>query len=48
VNDAAEHGQGELLWTPSEEMVERARITEYRRWLAAERGLAFAVVRDRP
>jgi acetoacetyl-CoA synthetase len=41
VNAAAEHGQGELLWTPSEEMVERSRMAEYGRWLAAERGLTF-------
>ncbi len=29
----------ERLWEPSAELVERARLTEYMRWLAAERGL---------
>jgi acetoacetyl-CoA synthetase len=29
----------EKLWEPSAEMVERARLTEYMRWLKAERGL---------
>ncbi|HET9162943.1 MAG TPA: acetoacetate--CoA ligase [Solirubrobacterales bacterium] len=29
----------EKLWEPSAELVERARMTEYMRWLAAERGL---------
>ncbi|HWP33856.1 MAG TPA: AMP-binding protein, partial [Solirubrobacterales bacterium] len=32
----------EKLWEPSAEMVERARMTEYMRWLAAERDLRFA------
>jgi acetoacetyl-CoA synthetase len=32
----------EKLWEPSAEMVERARMTEYMRWLEAERGLRFA------
>jgi acetoacetyl-CoA synthetase len=31
----------EKLWEPSAEMVERARMTEYMRWLEAERGLRF-------
>jgi acetoacetyl-CoA synthetase len=31
----------EKLWEPSAELVERARMTEYMRWLAAERGLDF-------
>jgi acetoacetyl-CoA synthetase len=31
----------ELLWEPSAELVEGARLTEYRRWLQAERGLSF-------
>ncbi len=31
----------ERLWDPPAEMVERARMTEYMRWLAAERGLSF-------
>jgi acetoacetyl-CoA synthetase len=31
----------EKLWEPSAEMVAAARMTEYMRWLAAERGLHF-------
>ncbi|MGC1853431.1 MAG: acetyl-coenzyme A synthetase N-terminal domain-containing protein, partial [Solirubrobacterales bacterium] len=31
----------ERLWEPSAELVERARMTEYMRWLSAERGLEF-------
>jgi acetoacetyl-CoA synthetase len=30
------------LWTPSAELIERSRLTEFRRWLEAERGLGFA------
>ena len=33
---------GELLWAPSPERIERARLTQYQRWLKAERGLEFA------
>jgi len=33
---------GQLLWTPSPERIARARITEFTRWLAEKRGLAFA------
>ncbi|HET8956662.1 MAG TPA: acetoacetate--CoA ligase [Solirubrobacterales bacterium] len=32
---------GELLWEPSAELVERSRLTEFRRWLERERGLSF-------
>jgi acetoacetyl-CoA synthetase len=32
----------EKLWEPPTELVERARLTEYMRWLEAERGLSFA------
>jgi acetoacetyl-CoA synthetase len=32
---------GELLWEPSAELVERSRLTEFMRWLEAERGLSF-------
>ncbi len=32
----------EKLWEPSAELVERSRLSEYMRWLAAERGLSFA------
>ncbi|HWM63276.1 MAG TPA: acetoacetate--CoA ligase, partial [Solirubrobacterales bacterium] len=31
----------EKLWDPPAELVERARMTEYMRWLEAERGLSF-------
>jgi acetoacetyl-CoA synthetase len=31
----------EKLWEPPAELVERARMTEYMRWLEAERGLRF-------
>jgi acetoacetyl-CoA synthetase len=31
----------EKLWDPPAELVERARLTEYMRWLEAERGLRF-------
>jgi acetoacetyl-CoA synthetase len=32
---------GELLWEPSAELVERARLTEFMGWLQRERGLSF-------
>jgi acetoacetyl-CoA synthetase len=32
-------GNGELLWEPSAELVERSRLTEFMRWLRTERGL---------
>ena len=31
--------RGELLWAPTAERVARARLTAFRRWLKAERGL---------
>jgi acetoacetyl-CoA synthetase len=34
-------GQPEKLWEPPAELVEQARMTEYMRWLEAERGLRF-------
>jgi acetoacetyl-CoA synthetase len=37
----ADTGRGELLWEPSAELVEQARMTEYMRWLENERGLRF-------
>ena len=37
----AEPGRGELLWEPSAETVERSRMSEYQRWLTAERDLRF-------
>jgi acetoacetyl-CoA synthetase len=36
----------ELLWQPSAELVEQARMTEYMRWLEAERGLKFNSYHD--
>jgi acetoacetyl-CoA synthetase len=33
--------RGELLWEPSPEIIERATMTRYMRWLAAERNLEF-------
>jgi acetoacetyl-CoA synthetase len=35
-------GNGDLLWEPSAELVERSRLTEFSRWLQRERGLSFA------
>jgi len=32
---------GELLWEPSAELVERSRLVEFMRWLERERGLGF-------
>ena len=32
-------GQPEILWEPPAELVERARMTEYMRWLEGSRGL---------
>src|SRR3954463_8952142 len=34
--------RGELLWEPSAESIERAAMTRYMGWLAAQRGLQFA------
>jgi acetoacetyl-CoA synthetase len=33
--------QGTLLWEPPEELIERATMTRYMRWLEEERGLRF-------
>ena len=33
--------EGELLWTPTPERIDRARITDYMRWLEAHRDLTF-------
>jgi acetoacetyl-CoA synthetase len=38
---SANVGRGELLWEPSPESIERATMTRYMRWLAAERGRSF-------
>jgi acetoacetyl-CoA synthetase len=40
-SDRLSSASGELLWEPSAELVERARLTELMRWLEAERGLHF-------
>lgn len=34
-------GNGELLWEPSAELIERSRLAELMRWLQRERGLSF-------
>ncbi len=34
-------GNGELLWEPSAELVERSRLREFMEWLGRERGLRF-------
>jgi acetoacetyl-CoA synthetase len=34
-------GAAEKLWEPPAELIERARMTEYMRWLEADRGLRF-------
>ena len=34
--------EGDLLWTPSRERIERANITRFTRWLEKNRGLKFA------
>ena len=34
-------GQGVLLWEPPRELIERATLTRYMRWLEAEKGLEF-------
>jgi acetoacetyl-CoA synthetase len=33
--------EGDLLWTPSAERIERSRMTTFMRWLAMERGHRF-------
>jgi acetoacetyl-CoA synthetase len=38
---AAADRRGELLWEPPAEMVERAAMTAYMRWLADERDRSF-------
>ena len=32
---------GDVLWQPGPEVIERARITAYQRWLGAERGVVL-------
>ena len=38
---ATDNGGGDLLWSPSPELIENSRLTEYLRWLNGERGLLF-------
>jgi len=40
-NDVGTLGRdyGEVLWRPGPELIERARITDYRRWLASDHGV---------
>lgn len=38
--------EGDLLWTPSPERIEKAHITRFRRWLERERSLSFANYTD--
>jgi len=33
--------EGDLLWTPGQDRIERANVTAFIRWLARERGLDF-------
>jgi acetoacetyl-CoA synthetase len=37
---------GDLLWTPSRERVEKAKLTAFTRWLATQRGKSFATYED--
>jgi acetoacetyl-CoA synthetase len=38
--------EGDLLWTPSAERIERSHLTAFMRWLQRERGLSFASYRE--
>jgi acetoacetyl-CoA synthetase len=38
--------EGSLLWEPSPEVIKNAELTQYMRWLAAERGFTFATYRE--
>jgi acetoacetyl-CoA synthetase len=38
--------EGDLLWTPNAERVEKANLTAYQRWLQQEKGLTFATYED--
>ncbi len=44
--DLASRGYGAVLWEPDEKTVHDARITRFIRWLAADRGHAFAGYED--
>src|SRR5215471_13100367 len=49
-NDVGTLGRdyGEVLWRPGRELIERARITDYRRWLACDRGVALGSASSDP
>src|SRR5215470_13725934 len=49
-NDVGTLGRdyGEVLWRPAPELIERARITDYRRWLASDRGVALSSASSDP
>src|SRR5215469_3643512 len=49
-NDVGTLGRdyGEVLWRPGPELIERARITDYRRWLACDRGVALGSASSGP
>ena len=36
-----EPAEGTLLWEPSEELKENARISDYMEWMKAEKDLSF-------
>ncbi len=38
--------EGDLLWTPGPERVDKANLTAFTRWLASERGKSFATYAD--
>ncbi|MDB6091401.1 MAG: Acetoacetyl-CoA synthetase [Gammaproteobacteria bacterium] len=38
--------EGDLLWTPGRERIEKAKLTAFTRWLAAARGKSFAAYQD--
>jgi acetoacetyl-CoA synthetase len=38
--------EGSLLWEPSSEVIKNAELSQYMRWLAAERGFTFATYRE--
>ncbi len=42
MNDDLNHGS-KLLWQPSEQDIEEAKLTHYMRWLEREKGLSFTI-----
>jgi acetoacetyl-CoA synthetase len=45
-NNAGSVEEGSLLWEPSTELVEGARLADYKRWLTEHRGLSFDTYDD--